>query len=234
MKHPSCPNRPTPAPPPTAPLPGFTCPPVPPSWLSPALCAPSWVSPALLRPLPGFTCPPVPLPGFHLPSCAPLPGFTCPPAPPSWVSPALLRPLPGFTCPAVSPALLRPLPGFTCPPVPLGFTCPPAPPAGFHLPSCAPYLPSGAPILGFTCPPAPPFLGFTCFPVPPSWILPFRGPLPGFHLPSRAPPSRVSPALPHLGATITLPSHNITKTALDPKPASGRRCRTTRRTRCRT
>ena len=159
----------------------------------------------------------------------PPPGFTCPPAPPSWVSPALLRPPPGFHLPSCAPSGFHlpscaPLLGFTCPPAPpswvspallaplLGFTCPPAPPPGFHLPSCAP-------LLGFTCPPAPPlaafhlpscapFLGFTCSCAPP----------PGFHLPSRSPPSRVSPALPHLGATITLPSHNITKTALDPKP----------------
>ena len=157
---------------------------------------------ALLRPPPGFTCPPAP------PSC--------PPAPPSWVSPALLRPF------WVSPALLRPPPGFHLPPL-LGFTCPPGPPAGFHLPSCPPSWVSPAllrPPAGFHLPScAPPCCVSPALLRPlPGFHLPFRSPLPGFHLPSRAPPSRVSPALPHLGATITLPSHNITKTALDPKP----------------
>ena len=152
----------------------------------------------------------------------PPPGFTCPPAPPSWVSPALLRPPPGFHLPSCAPsgfhlpALLRPPPGFHLP------SC--AAPPGFHLPSWPPCWVSPAllpPLLGFTCPPAPP-----CWVSPPpccvspallrplpGFHLPFRGPPPGFHLPSRSPPSRVSPALPRLG-----PSHNITKTALNPKP----------------
>ena len=97
-----------------------------------------------------------------------------------------------------------PLLGFTCPPA--RFTCFTAPYPGFHLPSCAP-------LLGFTCPPGPP-AGFhlpSCAPLP-GFHLVLRPP-PGFHLPSRSPPSRVSPALPRLG-----PSHNITKTALNPKP----------------
>ena len=148
---------------------------------------------------------------------------------------ALLRP------PLGSPALLRPPPGFHLPSCAL----PSCAPSGFHLPSCAPLLPSCAPLLGFTCPPSPP-ARFHLPSCPPSWVSPallrpragfhlpscappccvspallrplpgfhlLLRPPPGFHLPSRSPPSRVSPALPRLG-----PSHNITKTALNPKP----------------
>ena len=94
------------------------------------------------------------------------------------------------SCPRPTPAPppYGPLAGFhlpSCAPF-LAFTCPPVPLPGFHLPSCAPCRVSPAllcPFLGFTCPPAPP-AGFHL----PS-CTPFLGftcppaPPAGFHLP---------------------------------------------------
>ena len=103
----------------------------------------------------------------------------------------------------------RPLAGFhlpSCAPF-LGFTCPPAPAPRFRV---SPAL--LRPLPGFTCPPVPPAgfhlpscaLGFTCPPAPPAGFhLPSCAPFPGFHLPSGAPISGFTcpPAPPFLGFT---------------------------------